>query len=110
MRFCFDCEAAGHKVGRGCMCRCRNDLAEREVENRGLERIRESDQQERVIIEESDFEAKSSLAVARQIVNRLRNQPLATLLDHFEAIARAGRSHRRDLESQKEDEDCENYR
>ena len=110
MRFCFDCQNKGYRMGRDCMCRCRNELTEREVQNRDLERIREDDEQDNVVIEESDLDAASSLAVARQIVNRLRNKLLSRLLAYFKAISRDGNSHRRDLEIQKEDEDRNNDR
>lgn len=110
MRFCFDCEAAGYRIGRGCMCRGGNELTEREVQNRNMERIRGNDDQDNVVLEESDFNATSSLALARQIMTWLRNQPLSRLLTYFESISSAGKDYQRDFEIQKEYEDRENVR
>ena len=72
MSFCCDCEVAGYRMGRDCLCRCRNLLTEREVMNRELDQIRDSDRYDQVILEESEFESRSSLAKNRQIVNRLK--------------------------------------
>ena len=71
MRFCSNCEQANHKIGTNCVCRRRDELSAREQENGELERVRENDDHDSVIIEEPDEDASSSLAKARFMVTRL---------------------------------------
>ena len=109
IRFCIDCERAGKNIGRDCMCRCRHRLTERELHNRNMEEIRESDH-DSVVVEEPDFDATSSLGLSRQMVNRLRNRPLSRFLSYFGSIVSAGKDYQNDLEFQKAHEDRENDR
>ena len=105
MRFCSNCKQAGHKIGINCMCRCRDELSAREQENGELERVRENDGHDSVIIEEPDEDAASSLAAARFMVTRLRRQPLSRIIDHFSHITKAGAQNKVNLSKEKENED-----
>ena len=81
----------------------------RKQRNSELEGIRESDVHDDVTIEESDDNAFSSLASARSMVTRLRNQPLSRIISYFNAVVEVGRQNKATLIKMKDEEDRLRY-